>query len=213
MAEGAQPLKHIRTAEFVVSNTDVRRLPEPHLPEYALIGRSNVGKSSLINALTGQKKLAKVSVTPGKTQLINHFVINKNSKPWYMVDLPGYGFAKVPVKEKEKWTRFIRTYLKYRENLMCVLVLLDCRHDAQKVDLEFMEWLGENGIPFVMVFTKLDKLKKGEWETKFKKYEAKMLEVWEALPQVFATSSDSGKGLEELLNFVEDTNVHFKPVH
>ena len=213
MAEGAQPLKHIRTAEFVVSNTDVRRLPDPHLPEYALIGRANVGKSSLINALTGQKKLAKVSVTPGKTQLINHFVINKNSNPWYMVDLPGYGFAKVPVKEKEKWTRFIRTYLKYRENLMCVLVLLDCRHDAQKVDLDFMEWLGENGIPFVMVFTKLDKLKKGEWETKFKKYEAKMLEVWEALPKVFATSSDSGKGLEELLDFVEDTNVHFKSIH
>lgn len=209
MAEGTEPVADVFTSEFIVSNTSVDQCPEPDLPEYALIGRSNVGKSSLINKITGQKHLAKVSVTPGKTQLINHFLINKDRDPWYMVDLPGYGFAKVPVKEKERWLRFIRQYLKERENLMCVLVLLDARHNAQKVDLDFMRWLGENGIPFVMVFTKLDKLKPGEWPMKFKAYERKMLEEWNALPQVFATSSETGAGRQELLDWVQATNRLF----
>ncbi|HIP35249.1 MAG TPA: YihA family ribosome biogenesis GTP-binding protein, partial [Crocinitomix sp.] len=145
----------INTAEFVISNTDIKKCPDPILPEYAFIGRSNVGKSSLINMLTNHKKLAKISSKPGKTQLINHFLINKN---WYLVDLPGYGYAKVPKSQRNKFQKMINDYILFRKNLMNVFVLIDSRISAQKIDLEFMEWLGLSGIPFSIVFTKADKL-------------------------------------------------------
>lgn len=196
----------VKTAEFVISNTRVDMCPKPTMPEYAFIGRSNVGKSSLINSICNNKKLAKTSSTPGKTQLINHFVINSD---WYLVDLPGYGFTKTPVHLKQKWMNFTRNYLRHRENLMCVFVLLDSRHNVQKADDEFMEWLGENGIPFVMVFTKMDKLDPRDIDGNIQAYQDKMSEKWSFLPQHFLTSSEKKEGNEELLKFIEETSKGF----
>lgn len=199
----------IKSAEFVISNTDPKLCPEPKYPEYAFIGRSNVGKSSLINMLTNNSKLAKTSQTPGKTQLINHFLINESYDPWYLVDLPGYGYARAPRKEKNRWQGFITTYLKKRENLMCVMVLLDIRHEAQKKDLEFMEWLGENSIPFAMVFTKADKLSSAQLSKNVLAYKEEMLKTWEFLPEVFTTSATAHKGKEAILKYIGSINPDF----
>jgi GTP-binding protein len=193
----------IKTAEFIISSTDVEKCPKTRLPEYAFIGRSNVGKSSLINMLTGFNSLAKVSVKPGKTRLINHFIINEE---WYLVDLPGYGFAQVPKTEREKWEKFIRKYLTKRENLYCVFVLVDSRHEPQKNDLTFMQWLGENEIPFVIIFTKTDKLGKKELAEFRTAYSEKLLEIWDELPDMFSTSSDTGDGRKDILDFIDKVN-------
>jgi len=194
----------IKDALFVTSNSDIKKCPPPNKPEYAFIGRSNVGKSSLINRLTNKKSLAKISGRPGKTRLINHFLINKE---WYLVDLPGYGYAEVPKKERLKWEQMIKRYILQRENLYCLFVLIDARHEAQKVDLDFMEWLGISQIPFSIVFTKIDKLKPAELETNLKNYEEKLFETWETLPVYFVTSAETGEGNEELLEYVEKLNA------
>ncbi len=196
----------INTAEFIISNTDVKKCPVANLPEYAFIGRSNVGKSSLINMLTNNKKLAKTSSKPGKTQLINHFLINKN---WYLVDLPGYGFAKVPKAQRKKFEKMINDYILFRENLMNVFVLIDSRIPAQKIDLDFMEWLGLSGIPFSIIFTKTDKLTTSKKGIFAKEYEKVMLESWEEMPPYFITSSTSKQGKEELLAYIENINGTF----
>ena len=193
----------IKEAEFVCSNTEVEKCPKTRLPEYAFIGRSNVGKSSLINKLTDRKSLAKVSGKPGKTRLINHFLINQE---WYLVDLPGYGFAQVSKDERKKWEQFIRKYLKTRTNLYCIFVLVDSRHEPQKNDLEFMQWLGEHQIPFVIVFTKTDKLGKIQLEEYKNDYAEKLLDTWEELPEMFSTSAETGEGREEILQFIERVN-------
>lgn len=197
----------IKTSEFVISNTDVSKCPEPNKPEYAFIGRSNVGKSSLINMLCNKKGLAKISGKPGKTQLINHFLINDR---WYLVDLPGYGYAKISKSQREKWQKFIDKYLLTRSNLMNVFVLVDCRHEPQKIDLEFMEWLGVNGIPFAIVFTKLDKLNTAQKGKFFKNYSREMLKVWEEMPPAFATSSETAEGKEELLEYIDEINQMYQ---
>lgn len=193
----------IKDVEFVMSNSDVKKCPKPDRPEYAFIGRSNVGKSSLINSLMQRKKLAKTSSTPGKTQLINHFSVNEN---WYLVDLPGYGFAKVSKAQKQKFERMISDYILGRENLVSVFVLVDSRHTPQQIDLEFMEWLGVSGIPFSIVFTKMDKLKRSEVDAKLSKYQNKMLDTWEELPQMFETSAEKNLGREELLHYIDILN-------
>lgn len=197
----------IKIAQFVVSNTDVTKCPAPTLPEYAFIGRSNVGKSSLINMICERKNMAKTSGKPGKTQLINHFIINDN---WYLVDLPGYGYASVSKDKKENWVAFIQEYILKRENLMCLMVLVDSRLEPQKIDLEFMDWLGENGISFVIVFTKTDKLSKTKTANNIKHYEEEMGKSWDELPQRFYTSAEKGIGKVELLSFIEDANKLFK---
>ncbi|MCG8577889.1 MAG: ribosome biogenesis GTP-binding protein YihA/YsxC [Flavobacteriales bacterium] len=197
----------INSAEFVMSNTEVAKCPKADRPEYAFIGRSNVGKSSLINMLTNNSKLAKTSGKPGKTQLINHFSINND---WYLVDLPGYGYAKVSKKLREKFEAFISNYLLERTNLMNVFVLIDSRHKPQQIDLEFMQWLGENGIPFSLVFTKVDKLKSQERKLFLKKYENEMLKIWAEMPPAFVTSATSGEGKDELLGYIEDINPMFQ---
>lgn len=191
----------IRSAEFVISNSDVRKCPAPTLPEFAFIGRSNVGKSSLINALANQKSLAKTSGKPGKTQLINHFLINKK---WYLVDLPGYGYAKTSKSKRKKWEAFIEEYLLTRENLYTTFILLDSRLEPQKIDLEFMSWCGENQLPFSMVFTKTDKLSNVELQKNLAAYKREMLKYWEEMPPMFTTSSVSGQGREELLNYIQE---------
>lgn len=191
----------IRSAEFVISNSDVRKCPAPTLPEFAFIGRSNVGKSSLINALANQKSLAKTSGKPGKTQLINHFLINKK---WYLVDLPGYGYAKTSKSKRKKWEAFIEEYLLTRENLYTTFILLDSRLEPQKIDLEFMSWCGENQLPFSMVFTKTDKLSNVELQKNLAAYKREMLKYWEEMPSMFTTSSVSGQGREELLNYIQE---------
>lgn len=194
----------IKTAEFVVSNTDVAKCPKERIPEYAFIGRSNVGKSSLINMLTGNQKLAKTSGKPGKTQLINHFKINDN---WFLVDLPGYGYAQVSKKKRAGFQKFIKDYFLKREQLTCTFVLVDSRHEPQKIDLEFMEFLGENGVPFGIIFTKADKLKQSELNKNIKKYKQTLLNtVWEEMPPYFITSAVNKKGQEETLNFIADIN-------
>lgn len=193
----------IKDVEFVMSNSDVKRCPKPDRPEYAFIGRSNVGKSSLINSLMQRKKLAKTSSTPGKTQLINHFFVNDE---WYLVDLPGYGFAKVSKGQKQKFERMISDYILGRENLVSVFVLVDSRHTPQQIDLEFMEWLGLSGIPFSIIFTKMDKLKRSEIDAKLSKYQNKMLETWEELPQMFETSAEKDLGREDVLQYIEVLN-------
>jgi len=197
----------ITDIEFVISNSDVRKCPKSDRPEYAFIGRSNVGKSSLINMLMSKKKLAKTSSTPGKTQLINHFSVNKN---WYLVDLPGYGYAKVPKNQRKVFEKMIADYVLGRENLVNMFVLIDARHSAQQIDLEFMEWLGTSGIPFSMIFTKLDKLKNSEITPKMKAYEKKMLETWEELPISFMSSAETAAGRDELLNYIDELNGTLK---
>lgn len=194
----------IKEARFIVSNTDVKKCPAPDKPEYAFIGRSNVGKSSLINKITNKKSLAKTSGKPGKTRLINHFLINSE---WYLVDLPGYGYANVPKKERLKWEQFIKRYILQRENLYCLFVLVDSRHEPQKPDLDFMEWLGISEIPFSIIFTKTDKLKPEELEENLGNYEARLFEKWEVMPGYFISSAETGAGTEEILDFIESVNA------
>lgn len=193
----------IKTAEFVISNTDVAKCPAPKLPEYAFIGRSNVGKSSLINMLCNRNGMAKTSAKPGKTQLINHFLINQN---WYLVDLPGYGYAKVAKDEREKWHKFIQQYILKRTNLMCMFVLVDTRIPAQKIDIDFMNWLGTHQIPFVIVFTKIDKLSKKQFSDNITAYSLELEKYWEELPRIFYTSAEKKTGRDEVLTFIEETN-------
>lgn len=196
----------IRSAEFKCSNTRTDKLPPPLLPEYAFIGRSNVGKSSLINMLTNKKGLAKTSQTPGKTQLINHFLINEN---WYLVDLPGYGYAKVSRGSREEWERFIRYYLKNRESLQCVFVLIDSRHEPQKADLDFCAWLGEHGIPFVIAFTKADKQSRLKTTQNVSTFKKALLQYFEEVPPYFVTSSETQDGRDDILSFIGDINGKF----
>lgn len=190
----------IKTAEFIISNTEVSKCPTDGKAEFAFIGRSNVGKSSLINMLTAKKGLAKTSGTPGKTQLINHFLINQH---WYLVDLPGYGYAKVSRSQRSSFERFIADYLTKRETLYNIFVLLDARLEPQKIDLEFMNWCGQKGLPFSMVFTKIDKLSSTALQKNMAKYKKEMLKYWAEMPPVFTTSSESGFGKEPLLNYIE----------
>lgn len=190
----------IKSAQFVISNTDINLCPKDGKPEFAFIGRSNVGKSSLINMLTDHSKLAKTSGKPGKTQLINHFLINED---WYLVDLPGYGYAKVSKTNRKIFEKFISEYLTKREELVNVFVLLDSRLEPQKIDIEFMNWCGEEGIPFSMVFTKIDKLSSTALQKNLAKYKKEMLKYWEELPPVFTSSSTSKFGREKLLNYIE----------
>lgn len=197
----------IKKAEFVISNTDVKLCPTNGLPEYAFIGRSNVGKSSLINMLTNRKGLAKTSQKPGKTLLINHFVINDE---WYLVDLPGYGYATAGKSTRDKLKKIIEGYILFREQLTCLFVLLDCRHDPQTIDLEFMEWLGLSGIPFSIVFTKSDKLSKSKLNENMNTYRQKLAESWEELPPVFITSSEKAEGRDELLEYIDEINRSLK---
>lgn len=196
----------IKTADFVISNTEVDKCPTDGRPEYAFIGRSNVGKSSLINMLTDNKKLAKISGRPGKTQLINHFIINDE---WYLVDLPGYGYAKSSKMNRAQWEKFIVEYLTKREELLNVFVLIDSRLEPQKIDMEFMNWCGEKQIPFSMVFTKIDKLSSSALQKNVAKYKKEMLKSWEALPPVYMTSSVSKFGQERILNYIEQINANF----
>ncbi len=191
----------IKTAKFVISNTDYKKCPAPNMPEFAFIGRSNVGKSSLINMLTNHSKLAKVSGQPGKTQLINHFIINDN---WYLVDLPGYGYAKVSKKQRGQWQKFIRDYLINRENLYCLFILVDSRLEPQKVDIEFINWVGKKMIPFAIVFTKSDKLTKNKLASNIASYKAELLKHWEELPATFITSSVNKTGKDEILDFIDE---------
>ena len=193
----------IKSAEFVISNTDVKKCPASTLPEYAFIGRSNVGKSSLINMLSQRKGLAMTSQKPGKTQLINHFLINNE---WHLVDLPGYGFARVGQSNRERLKSIIEDYILEREQLTNLFILLDCRHEPQKIDLEFIEWAGENGVPFALVFTKADKLSKGKLASNIEAYKQTLLESWEELPPIFITSSEAKEGRDELLNYIKDIN-------
>ena len=194
----------ITSAKFVISNTQLDKCPQDGKPEYAFIGRSNVGKSSLINMLTKNKKLAMTSSTPGKTLLINHFLINEQ---WYLVDLPGYGYAQRGKKQQEKITQIIENYILEREQMTCLFVLLDCRHEPQKIDLEFMEWLGENGIPFAIVFNKTDKLSGGTLKFSVENYKQRLSEQWEELPPIFTTSSEKGLGRKELLDYIGSINA------
>lgn len=199
----------IKTANFFVSSQKISQCPKPNLPEYAFIGRSNVGKSSLINMLTGHKDLAKTSSTPGKTKLINHFIINES---WYLVDLPGYGFAKLSKSIKEKWQKMIEDYLSYRENLMCIFVLVDSRLEPQKIDLQFIEWLGTNQIPFSIVFTKTDKISEKQLAKSVDLFKAKLFEQWEELPEMFYSSSKNSNGKEQIISYIESTLSLFEAV-
>lgn len=192
----------IHTATFVTSSPSIKECPTASLPEFGFIGRSNVGKSSLINMITGRSKLAKTSGEPGKTRAINHFLINES---WYLVDLPGYGYAKVPIKMREKWTNATREYILKRDNLAVLFVLLDSRLKPQASDLEFMEFLGLNGIPFVRVFTKADKLSKESLSHNIAANDTEMLKTWESIPDTFVTSSSKGVGKEDIISFIEDT--------
>ncbi len=190
-----------------MSNSDVAKCPSEKLPEYAFIGRSNVGKSSLINMLMDRKHLAKTSGRPGKTQLINHFKVNEN---WFLVDLPGYGYARVSKKDKNTFQKYITNYFEQREQLVCSFVLVDIRHEPQKVDMEFMEWMGENGIPFCIIFTKADKLKPKAIERQVNDYLQALIDgIWEEAPQHFVTSSSYSKGRDELLSFIQEINEGF----
>ena len=197
----------IKTAEFTLSAPMVSMCPQDTKPEYAFIGRSNVGKSSLINMLTNNKKLAKTSSTPGKTLLINHFIINKD---WYLVDLPGYGFAKRSKKEIDKLDQMIRGYILQREQLVNVFVLIDVRLEPQKIDLEFIEWLGLSSVPFAIVFTKADKLTPNKARQAVEAYKKTLLETWEELPPIFLTSAEKREGRDEVLQYIEQINKDLK---
>ncbi|QTE37057.1 ribosome biogenesis GTP-binding protein YihA/YsxC [Mucilaginibacter gossypii] len=197
----------VKSAEFICSNSQVSKLPPPAKAEYAFIGRSNVGKSSLINTLTGKKGLAKTSQTPGKTQLINHFLINES---WYIVDLPGYGYARASKTEKAKWDKFIHTYLDKRESLQCVMVLIDSRLEPQKIDLEFCNWLGEKGLSFVLVFTKADKQSNIKTDQTIARFKKALLATFDEMPQFFITSSETQQGREEILEFIDAVNQNFE---
>ena len=199
----------IKTATFLQSNTKIDKLPAANKPEYAFIGRSNVGKSSLINMLTNNGKLAKVSATPGKTITINHFIINGE---WYLVDLPGYGFAKRSLKDREMWEKMLDSYIMNRRNLITTFVLVDSRIEPQKIDLEFMAKLGESQVPFVIIFTKTDKLKKNQLINNIEAYKTRLLEEWEELPTMFVTSSESGLGKDDVLDFIEEYNKEFRQI-
>ncbi len=196
----------IKTAEFKCSNTRTDKLPPAVLPEYAFIGRSNVGKSSVINMITGRKGLAKTSQIPGKTQLINHFLINDT---WYLVDLPGYGYAKASRTSRGEWERFIRYYLRNRESLQCIFVLIDCRHEPQKVDIDFCCWLGEQGLPFVLVFTKADKQSSVKTAQTVAAFHKALLNYFETVPQHFITSAEKHTGKEPILDFIDEVNSRF----
>lgn len=193
----------VKSAKFVISNSDVRKCPQDGKPEYAFIGRSNVGKSSLINMLTRQRKLAMTSSTPGKTLLINHFLINGE---WYLVDLPGYGYAKRSKAQNEQLQRIISGYVLGRDAMTLLFVLIDSRHSPQAIDLEFFRWLGENGVPFSIIFTKADKLTKVVLSNNIAAYKKRLLEEWEELPPVFVTSSESALGREEVLQYISEIN-------
>ena len=193
----------IKSAEFEISNSDVHKCPNSVLPEYAFIGRSNVGKSSLINMLTGRKALAKTSQTPGKTLLINHFIINNQ---WYIVDLPGYGYAKRSKESRDKLEQIIKGYILNREQMTNLFVLVDSRLKPQKIDLEFMQWLGENAVPFSIVFTKLDKLGRIAGITDIETYKHELLNTWEELPPICATSSEDGRGRDDILDYIDSIN-------
>ena len=197
----------IKTAEFVISNTDVSLCPKDNLPEYAFIGRSNVGKSSLINMLTNHKSLAKTSGKPGKTQLINHFIINQT---WFLVDLPGYGYASVSKNKRKTFQSFIRDYFNKRMQLACTFVLVDSRHAPQKIDLDFMEFLGTNGIAFCIIFTKADKLNKSTLPKNIANYKKELLTYWEELPPYFVSSSTDKTGRDEILDFIQNVNESMK---
>jgi len=197
----------IKSAQYIISSPDVKDCPKTGKPEYAFIGRSNVGKSSLINMLCHNPKLAKTSQKPGKTLLINHFLINDE---WYLVDLPGYGFAQTGLKQREALRRMIERYCLLREEMVCLFVLVDCRHEPQKIDLEFMAWLGENGVPFAIVFTKGDKLGKVRLKENVEAYKNRLLEEWEELPPIFVTSSETGLGGEELTEYIENVTASLK---
>lgn len=193
----------ISSAEFVISNEKLASCPKPVMPEYAFIGRSNVGKSSLINKMVAKKGLAKTSSTPGKTQLINHFIINNN---WYLVDLPGYGYARVSKDKRAKFKGIIYNYIEKRENLESLFILIDSRIPPQKIDLEFLEWCGNKGIPFALVFTKIDKLSSKEYNTNIKNYQKELLKTWETMPTFFTTSATNGKGTDEILALIDSIN-------
>lgn len=192
----------IQTASFIKSSTSISQCPSPDKPEFGFIGRSNVGKSSLINMITGWSKLAKTSATPGKTKTINHFLINDK---WYLVDLPGYGYAKVPLRLRDSWIKSAEEYILKRDSLVCLFVLLDSRHKPQESDLSFMEFLGLNQIPFARVFTKCDKLSSAALSKGLSHYNKVMLAGWESLPSTFLTSIVNGSGREEILNFIEES--------
>lgn len=196
-------MMEIKEARFLMSNTELDKCPAPDKPEYAFIGRSNVGKSSLINMLTNRKSLAKISGNPGKTQLINHFLIDEK---WYLVDLPGYGYAKTARKKRKNWQKFVQKYILLRENLYCLFVLIDPRHEPQQMDLDFMEWLGLSKVPFAIIFTKTDKLKTSELEENIKQYQTKMLESWEFMPPYFTASVLKKEGRKEILEYIRKIN-------
>jgi len=193
----------IKTAEFVKSSEKWQECPEPNIPEYAFIGRSNVGKSSLINAMMNHKDLAKTSQTPGKTQLINHFLVNEN---WYLTDLPGYGYAKVSKVQRKDFEKLITNYILNRRNLVNLFVLVDVRHTPQKIDLEFIQWCGESGIPFSIVFTKADKLKPNAVIKNVEDYKAELHKTWEDLPELYITSAEKKEGGDNILDFIQKTN-------
>lgn len=197
-------LKHI---QFVKSSSKLSECPVTNLPEYAFLGRSNVGKSSLINFLANRKKLAKISNTPGRTRLINHFLVDSS---WYLADLPGYGYAKVSKSERQKFEKLIQQYLLGRENLSCLILLIDSRHEPQKLDLEYCQWLGENHIPFVICFTKADKLSDNQLKKSINNYKYELLKTWEELPSIFISSTVTKTGREELLDFIQKTNELLK---
>ncbi|ASE63188.1 YihA family ribosome biogenesis GTP-binding protein [Chryseobacterium indologenes] len=197
----------IKTAEFVKSSGKWQECPEPNIPEYAFIGRSNVGKSSLINAMMNHKDLAKTSQTPGKTQLINHFLVNEN---WYLTDLPGYGYAKVSKVQRKDFEKLITNYILNRRNLVNLFVLVDSRHNPQKIDLEFIQWCGESGVPFSIVFTKSDKLKPNAVIKNVEDYKTELHKTWEDLPELYVTSAEKKEGGDEILKFIEKTNDFLK---
>lgn len=197
----------IKSANFVKSSSKWQECPEPNIAEYAFIGRSNVGKSSLINAMMNKKDLAKTSQTPGKTQLINHFLVNEE---WYLTDLPGYGYAKVSKSQRKDFEKLITNYILNRKNLVNLFILVDIRHTPQKIDLEFMEWCAESGIPFSIIFTKADKLKPNAVTQNVETYQQKLLETWEELPELYITSAERKEGGENILNFIEHTNKYLR---